>query len=69
MHSYACAAPGCLETATLRQMGPVDPDHPLYLCVQHWSDLRILDPDRAALYGSIMVLGPVVDGQESGQSP
>ena len=59
MPTRLCEAPNCSAPATLRQLEPVDPAHPRYLCAHHWNDLRIMHPDRAAMYGSLRILGPL----------
>ena len=46
-----CDIPGCEHEATWRQYDPVEPKVPVYLCMQHWNETRILDPDRSMTYG------------------
>jgi hypothetical protein len=68
MSSRACDSPGCSASATLRQLEPKDPALPRYLCVRHWSELRILNADGALRFGSIQILGLLEEdeGEEEG---
>jgi hypothetical protein len=59
MQTQFCEAPGCSAHAAFRQMEPVNLASPLYLCVQHWNEFRIIYPDQASMYGSLKLLGPL----------
>ena len=59
MQPMDCAAPGCTAPASFRQLEPVDPEAPLYFCVRHWNEFRILNPEKASLFGSLRLLGPL----------
>jgi hypothetical protein len=48
-----CQIDGCPYEATWRQFDPVDPEHPLYLCTQHWNEKRIVEYDRSLNYSPL----------------